>query len=119
MIYIVMFNVFKVYIETTVFKKWEGQINSVEIRLQHLLKVEKCQEEYAVILGMYVVSLEPPLWNQEKENKRMRNKETSKMDNKMSDLNLSIITVNVNVLNTPMKRQRLEEYSQHSTNKKW
>ena len=56
-----MFNVFKVYIETTVFKKWEGQINSVEIRLQHLLKVEKCQEEQAVILGMYVVSLEPPL----------------------------------------------------------
>ena len=45
MIYIMMFNVFKVYIETTVFKKWEGQINSVEIRLQHLLKVEKCQEE--------------------------------------------------------------------------
>ena len=68
---------------------------------------------------MYVVSLEPPLWNQEKENKRLRNKETSKMDNKMSDLNLSIITLNVNVLNTPTKRQRLEEYSQHSTNKKW
>lgn len=48
----------------------------------------------------------------------MRNKDTSKMDNKMSDLNLSINTLNVNVLNTPTKRQRLEEYSQHSTNKK-
>lgn len=49
---------------------------------------------------------------QEKENRKIKKQNKQKTINKTADLslNISIITLNVNVLNIPIKRQRLGEW---------